>query len=115
MSHCYVIRNQLGHYISKQREWVDGRDGKVLYRTAHHDEAINLVFELSAKDINLRAQTLRCELDDKLQPQVEVSQIALPMAINADRGALEAEQSEGEQHAEASADSEAAIAAPDDQ
>ena len=73
MSNIFVVTNQHGHFINKHKEWVDGRDPKVLFRTAHKDEAINLVFELSSKDIYLRAEAIQVELDDNNQPVVEVT------------------------------------------
>lgn len=71
MTTAFVIQNQHGHYINKQGEWVDGRDRRVLFRTVHRDEAVNLNFELSSKDIYLRAQILDCEIDSGGQPMVE--------------------------------------------
>ena len=73
MSTVYVVTNQHGLFINRQKEWVDGRDTKILFRSPHKDEAINLVFELSAKDIYLRAEAIGVELDDKGQPVVEVT------------------------------------------
>lgn len=69
----YIIKNQHGQFISKQKEWLDGSEPKLLFRTKHHDEALNLIFELSLKDIELRANHEICELDDKGQPIVEVT------------------------------------------
>lgn len=69
----YIVKNQHGQFISKQKEWLDGSEPKLLFRTKHHDEALNLVFELSLKDIELRASHEICELDDKGQPIVEVT------------------------------------------
>lgn len=71
MSQVFVIQNQHGHFFGKQKDWVDGRDRRLLYRTPHRDEAVNHVFEQSSKDIELRASVLECELDDNAQPQVE--------------------------------------------
>lgn len=71
MTTAFVIQNQHGHYIDKHGEWVDGRDRRVLYRTIHRDEAVNLNFELSSKDVYLRAEILACEIDSSGQPKVE--------------------------------------------
>lgn len=71
MNTVFVIQNQHGHYLSKQKDWTDGKDRRQLFRTAHHDEAVNQVFELSSKDISLRANALSCELDDSGHPQVK--------------------------------------------
>lgn len=67
-STVFIIKNQQGLYLSKQQEWVDGSDSHVLYRTRHRDEAINTVFEVSSRDIYLRAETVLCNLDTRGQP-----------------------------------------------
>ena len=73
MSEVYVVKNQDGYFASKQKEWVDGRDPKTLFRSPHKDEAINMVFEISSKDIYVRAIAEQVELDDKKHPIVEVT------------------------------------------
>jgi hypothetical protein len=75
MASVFVVKNQLGLYLSKQQEWVDGSDEQSLYRTAHRDEAINTVFEVSSRDIYLRAETLVCETNDKGNPIVAVATV----------------------------------------
>lgn len=88
MASVFVVKNQLGLFLNKQQEWVDGSDNHTLYRTAHKDEAINTVFEVSSRDIYLRAEALACECDEKGNPLVSVTAIAPPMqeemAIDAD-------------------------------
>ena len=71
MATIFVIQNQNGHYLGKQQQWLDGRDRRALFRTAHSDEVANVIFEQSSKDILLRAQALSCELDDSNQPIVK--------------------------------------------
>ena len=73
MSEVFVVKNQEGYFASKQKEWLDGREPRQLFRSPHKDEAINLVFEMSAKDIRVRAETIAVELDDKKFPIVEVT------------------------------------------
>lgn len=58
MSNVFVVRNQDGYFATKQKEWACGRDPKILFRSPHRDEAINIVFELSSKDIYLRAEAI---------------------------------------------------------
>jgi len=70
MQQLYVVTDQRGLFVNKQKEWVDGSEVKTLFRTLHKDEAINLVFELSSKDINLRAEVLLVEQDNNKQPTV---------------------------------------------
>lgn len=83
MSIVYIVKNQHGLFVSKQKEWVDGREPKILFRSPHKDEAINLVFELSSKDIYIRAEAIKVELDDNKQPIVEVTAEA-PIAVTAE-------------------------------
>ena len=73
MSTVFVVRNQDGYFASKKKEWECGREPKVLFRSAHRDEALNMVFELSSKDIYLRAEAISVELDEKKMPVVEVT------------------------------------------
>ena len=73
MTKVFVVSNQQGLFANKHKEWVDGREAKSLFRSPHKDEAINWVFELSSKDISVRAEAISVELDDKKQPVVEVS------------------------------------------
>ena len=73
METVFAIRNQLGLYLSKHREWVNGADNHSLFRTPHRDEAINTVFEISSHDIYVRAEVIACELDAKSQPIVEIA------------------------------------------
>ena len=88
MASVFVVKNQLGLFLNKQQEWVDGRDNHTLYRTAHKDEAINTVFEVSSRDIYLRAEAFGCECDEKGNPLVEVTAEPLPtqeeLAIDTD-------------------------------
>ncbi|NKI17553.1 hypothetical protein HCU74_08995 [Spongiibacter sp. KMU-166] len=72
MPNVFVVQNQHGQYLSKQFEWTDGSDRRALYRTAHYDEAVNVIFEQSSKDIMLRAVATPCETDEQNQPQVEI-------------------------------------------
>ena len=82
MTSVFVVKNQLGLYLNKQLEWVDGSDSHGLFRTPHKDEAINTVFEVSSRDIYLRAEALACECDDKGNPLVAV--VATPAPAAAD-------------------------------
>ena len=80
MSDMYVVKNQHGLFASKHKEWLDGREPKLLFRCQHKDEAINMVFELSSKDINIRAEAIIVETDANKHPVVEVT--APPPAVD---------------------------------
>jgi len=70
MSIVFVLQNQLQHFLSKQKQWVSGRDARVIYRTPHKDEAINQMFEVSSKDYTQRLKVLACELNEKRLPVI---------------------------------------------
>lgn len=74
----FVVRNQQGLYLSKQQEWVDGSETQSLYRTRHRDEAINTVFEVSSRDIYLRAETVICGVDAKANPVLATAEPVTP-------------------------------------
>ena len=93
MTEVFVIRNQLGHYWGKGKTWVDGSQPRLVMRSRHQDEAINTLFELSSKDIELRGEVIPAELGERGEPLVEASQIPLPVdpdvapATDGDEGA----------------------------
>jgi hypothetical protein len=78
MSDVFVVRNQLGHYWGKKKRWVDGTNPHSVLHTAHQDEAINILFELSSRDIELRGEVVSTTLTDKRDPVVEPSDTPLP-------------------------------------
>lgn len=73
----FVIQNQHLQYLDKQGNWRSGKDSQALFRTAHHDEALNTLIEVNAKDIHLRCRILEVELDDKKRPVITVHQEAV--------------------------------------
>ena len=79
MSEVFVIRNQLGHYWGKSKAWVDGSEPRGVQRLKHEDEAVNLLFELSSKDFELRGEVVAAELGDRGEPLVEPSEHPLPV------------------------------------
>jgi hypothetical protein len=79
MTDVFVIRNQLGHYWGKSKAWVDGSQPRHVQRSQHRDEAVNTLFELSSKDIELRGEVLAAALSERGEPVIEASQIPLPM------------------------------------
>lgn len=99
MSQIFVVKNQHGLYLSKQQEWVSGADAQGLYRSEHKDEAINTVFEVSSRDIYLRAEILACDTSEKGLPIVEVT--AQPVQNTADETPDLIEQAQSADHAPA--------------
>jgi hypothetical protein len=77
MTDVFVVRNQLGHYWGKAKIWVDGSNPRTVMRSRYEDEAINTLFELSSKDIELRGEVLAAQLTERGDPIVEPSQFPL--------------------------------------
>lgn len=86
----FVIRNQFQQYLDKHSGWQSGKDAQALYRADYHDQALNTLIEINAKDISLRGEIIETDLDDKKRPIVEVSPAAL--ALDNDLASKEAEQ-----------------------
>jgi hypothetical protein len=84
MAELFVIRNQLGHYWGKGKAWVDGSDPKSVVRAKHQDEAVNILFELSSKDFELRGEVVQVEASERGEPVIEPSQIPLLVEVEAD-------------------------------
>lgn len=78
MTEVFVIRNQLGHFWGKGKTWVDGSQPRQVLRTRHRDEAVNVLFELSSKDFELRGEVVAAVLSERGEPIVERSQNPLP-------------------------------------
>ncbi|TDG15013.1 hypothetical protein E2F43_01870 [Seongchinamella unica] len=78
MTDVYVIRNQHGHFWGKRKQWLSGDEPKTVLRTRHEDEAVNILFELSAKDTELRGEVVTAQLSERGEPIIEPSQIPLP-------------------------------------
>lgn len=98
MTDVYVVRNQLGHYWGKAKEWVDGREPKTVMRVKHEDEAINTLFELSSKDIDLRGEVMAVALTERGDPVVEASEhLILKESEIADTAADDAPASDNEE------------------
>ena len=74
MSEVFVVRNQLGHFWGKKKRWVDGRKAARIMTVKHQDEGLNLLVELSAKDVELRGEVVPVETNDRGVPQVEASE-----------------------------------------
>ena len=79
MTQVFVIRNQHGHYWGKAKEWVSGSEPKTVMRARHQDDAVNTLFELSSKDMELRGEVSAVELTERGEPMIEPSQAPLPL------------------------------------
>lgn len=83
MAKLYFIKNQLGHYWGRAKCWVDGSDGNRVATWEYHDEAINTLVELSARDIELRGELLNAESENGRLSRLVVSDVPLPADLQA--------------------------------
>ena len=67
---AYVVCNQLGQYLTKKGEWCSGKDANQIFFKPHFDEALNQLFEVNTKDIELRGKVVEVEVADK-KPIIE--------------------------------------------
>ncbi|MCG8671384.1 MAG: hypothetical protein MI867_18410 [Pseudomonadales bacterium] len=65
MATAYVVRNQLGQYLTKKGEWCSGKEPATVFFKPHFDEALNQLFEVNTKDIELRGKVVEVEIEDK--------------------------------------------------
>ncbi|MDX1694810.1 MAG: hypothetical protein R3208_13670 [Ketobacteraceae bacterium] len=65
MATAYVVRNQLGQYLTKKSEWCSGRDASIVFCKPHFDEALNQLFEINTRDIKLRGKVVEVDVEDK--------------------------------------------------
>ena len=79
MSGAFVIRNQLGHYWSKPGGWILGDRAAQVAVWEHHDEAINMLFELSSKDTALRGDVVQCGIANNKPTDLEISEHPAPV------------------------------------
>ncbi len=78
MTQVFILQNQEQYFYSKQGEWTDGRDAKILFRTEHKDEAVNQCVEITAKDYTQRVHVIECDLNEKGNPQLAAEQLPPP-------------------------------------
>lgn len=95
VTEVFLVRNQLGHYWGKAKTWVDGHIPRAVMRAQHRDEAINTLFELSSRDVDLRGEVIAAPLSDRGDPVIEPSATPLPQEPGQDEAALDAEEVEG--------------------
>lgn len=62
---AYVVRNQLGQYLTKKGEWCSGKDASPIFWKQHFDEALNQLFEINTKDIELRGSVVEVDIEEK--------------------------------------------------
>jgi hypothetical protein len=70
MSNVFVIQNQEGQFLSRQKEWLEKTEINALYKTPHRDLAVNELFEITSKDTSVRAKVVSAEATSKGLPLV---------------------------------------------
>jgi hypothetical protein len=84
MNKVFVIQNQHGQFLSRQKEWLEKTEISQLYKTPHRDLAINELVEITAKDTDARAKVVEAPTSPKGLPLVadlpplEFPKFALP-------------------------------------
>lgn len=71
MNQIFLLQNQEKLLLSKQKEWVDGRDLGSLFKTPHRDEALNQMVEVNAKDFSQRIRILAVGLKANGLPDID--------------------------------------------
>ncbi|MCV6622516.1 MAG: hypothetical protein OIF51_12280 [Cellvibrionaceae bacterium] len=114
MSQVFILQNQDGYFLSKQKEWVDGRDASVLYRSPHRDEALNQMVEVNSKDYTQRISIVDCQLSEKRHPILDPDSLPEPK-IELPEEQIEAQSGAPEEGEESNAENNADEMASNDQ
>lgn len=79
MSQTFILQNQDKLFFGKNKEWVDGYDANALFKTAHKDEAVNQMFEITSKDYQQRVKVISCGLNEKGLPVIDSDIMPAPL------------------------------------
>lgn len=91
MSKVFLLQNQQKFFINRQGLWVSGREPAGLFRVKNKDEAINEIFEISARDFDQRITVIEADATEKGVPIIDPEWISeLPEPVY---GEEKAEQS----------------------
>lgn len=61
----YILQRSDGLYLGEDLDWTAKDENNPLYHSEYQDIALNQLVELNAKDINLRAKVISCEINAK--------------------------------------------------
>ncbi len=78
MSQVFILQNQNQYFLNKHREWIDGHDAGLVYRTPHKDIALNEMIEVNSKDITQRIRILECEVNSRNHPLIDEEDLPPP-------------------------------------
>ena len=71
---AFILKNQHEQFLDKTLQWVDSCGASQLFKHTHRDIALNQLMELNAKDVQLRAKVVTCQLDAKGNPVLPLQQ-----------------------------------------
>jgi len=90
MSNVFLLRNQHSLFLNRHAQWVSGKEAASLFRAKHKDEALNEVFEVSARDISQRIEVVELPVNEKGVPIIPAEWIVeLPEPALDDTSAAE--------------------------
>jgi hypothetical protein len=68
----YVLQAQNNCMLDKELQWASEIIARRIFNTPHRDIALNQLIELNAKDVNLRADVVECDLGPNGVPMLSV-------------------------------------------
>jgi hypothetical protein len=84
MATLYILQNQHGYFLKKStpnnlKEWTDGREPQVLFRTIHKDEALNMLVETNSQAVDLRISIKEYPSNPKNHPFIPTEELPPPL------------------------------------
>ena len=64
----FVLQDAQGNFLTKSLLWSDDCTATGVFHSPHKDSALNQLLEINAKDPDLRAHVVACEIDQKNKP-----------------------------------------------
>ncbi|MBV1932049.1 MAG: hypothetical protein KUG71_10070 [Porticoccaceae bacterium] len=86
----FILRDAVGNLLTKDLLWASDCTVTELFRTPHKDVALNQLLEINAGDVELRAQIVACEVDNKNRPIITSSTVASNQASSDPQPAAQA-------------------------
>ena len=80
MKTVFVIHNSDGSFLGKQNQWLSPAEAQAVWRSPHHDVALNQMIEANAREVFLRLQIMSCPLTDKDLPLLDQAVVPKKMA-----------------------------------
>ncbi|MBQ0719629.1 MAG: hypothetical protein KBT88_04975 [Gammaproteobacteria bacterium] len=72
----FVLQDINDNFLTKALEWRNDCSVAEVYRSPHKDGALNHLLEVNAKNPDLRARVVACEVDPKNRPLLPQKQSA---------------------------------------